>query len=288
MSKRQIKSSPKAEAGGKFLGYVVTPGSEAPDSPYGKKISKMWHALAARGRCLLLVGSISPGPRSERTATSLIPDSEFQYGVFRAMESQEPLLEHLGTWHSHHPNGLPDFSQGDLTHYRSVVTDENYGPGFFVAALCNDRHGLGRGIVDIFGRQGGLHVRLGADRLVVGSGFPSLQPRVGQAERRVESEIAVSAGFPLGSALAEHFTVQERRIESDSVSWIIQSRSGTGFLGAVTQTREPDKHIATSLEVTSGGASLRYDGPVSGDIKTLAAGLLDIVQKLDSCTAASS
>lgn len=279
--KRQIRSSPKAETGGKFLGYIVAPGSEPPASPYGREISNTWRKLADRGHCLLLVGSISPGPRSERTATSLIPDGEFQTGVFRALESHEPSLEHLGTWHSHHPNGLPEFSPGDLAHYRSVIMDQNYEPDFFVAALCNDRSGLARGMVEIFGRHGGLQARLGTDRLIIGSGFPSLQPSVGQVERTIESKASSPACFPLESALAEYFTIKERRVDGDSVSWIIQSRSGSGFLGAVTQAREPDTHVATSLEVTTEGASLRYDGPISGDLKTLVAKLLDTAQKLD-------
>ena len=281
VSKRQIGSSPRTETGGKFLGYVVTAGSEVPSSPYGKEISKTWSKLASNGNYLLLVGSISPGPGSERTDTSLIPDGKFQAGVFRLLESQEPSLEHLGTWHSHHPNGLPEFSQGDLAHYRSVISDKNYGPDFFVAALCNDHNGLARGIVEIFGRHAGLRVRIGTDRLLIGSSFPSLQPSVEKAERAIESKIAVPASFPMESALAEHFKISERRVDDDSVTWIIQPRSASGFLGAVTQAREPHAHLATSLEVTVKGASLRYDGPISGDVKTLVAKLLDIVEKVD-------
>ncbi len=282
VSKRQIGSSPKAETGGKFLGYVVTPGSRAPDSPYGREISKIWSKLAAHGHCLLLVGSISPGPKAKQTATSLLPDGEFQASVFRALESREPSLEHLGTWHSHHPNGLPQFSQEDLAHYRSVIADENYGPDFFVAALCNDRSGLDSGIVEVFGRRGGLHARLGKDRLITGSGFPSLQESVDLAERAAASGTATHTEFPMEAALAGYFAVRERHIDGDSVSWVIQDPSGAGFLGAVIQAREPGGSIATSLEVSVQGASLRYDGPASGDVKNLAARLVDIAKRIDS------
>src|ERR1035437_663340 len=110
VSRRQIEASPRAETGGKFLGYVIELGSKEPKSPYGKQIARNWLQLADKRQCLLLVGSISPGPRAESTATSLIPDAEFQTRVFRALEADEPLLEHLGSWHSHHPNGLSEFS----------------------------------------------------------------------------------------------------------------------------------------------------------------------------------
>lgn len=282
VSKRQIESSPKAETGGKFLGYIITPGSKPPNSPYGREISKVWSKHAAHDHCLLLVGSISPGPKAKRTATALLPDGEFQTKVFRALESQEPTLEHLGTWHSHHPNGLPEFSQGDLAHYRSVVVDENYGPDFFVAALCNDRHGLERSIVEIFGRQGEAHARLGSDRLIIGSEFPSLQESVDLAERTAANGTVADAEFPMEAALASYFSVRERRIDGDSVSWVIRDRSGVGFLGAVIQDREPGGHVATSLEVSIQGASLRYDGPTSADVKTLAARLVDIAEKVDN------
>lgn len=281
VSRRQIGSSPGVETGGKFLGYIITPGSKAPDSPYGRAISKVWSGLAAHGHCLLLVGSISPGPKADRTATSLFPDGQFQANVFRSLESQEPSLEHLGTWHSHHPNGLPEFSQGDLEHYRSVIVDKNYGPDFFVAALCVDRRGLKHSLVEIFGR-GGLHARLGSDRLRIGSGFPSLQESVDLAERTAVSGAVAHAEFPMEAALASYFAVRERRIDGDSVSWVIQDHSGDGFLGAVIQAREPGGHVAASLEVSIEGASLRYDGPASEDLKSLAARLVAIAQKIDS------
>ena len=84
------------------------------------------------------------------------------------------------------------------------------------------------------------------------------------------------------AALASYFSVRERRIDGDSVSWVIRDRSGVGFLGAVIQDREPGGHVATSLEVSIQGASLRYDGPTSADVKTLAARLVDIAEKVDN------
>src|SRR5262249_44316813 len=156
------------------------------------------------------VGSISPGPRARCTPTELLPDGEFQDGVFKYLEAQEPALEHLGTWHSHHPNGLPRFSHGDVAHYQSVVADKNYGPDFFVAGLCIDRSGLDHGAFEIFGRCGGLRQILGRDQYAQTSRTPSLQRAVAEAERAVEKRLA-GAVAPLEAALADYFTIRDRQ-----------------------------------------------------------------------------
>src|SRR5689334_1895504 len=128
VSRRQIKASPRAETGGKFLGFIISPGSRPPDTPYGHAVAGVWRKLAAGDGALLLVGSISPGPRVKSTEVELFPDAEFQGNVFKALEADEPALHHLGSWHSHHPNGMSHFSTGDLAHYRSAVDSENYEP----------------------------------------------------------------------------------------------------------------------------------------------------------------
>jgi hypothetical protein len=281
VSRRQIASSPGVETGGKFLGYVITAGSEPPNSPYGKEMAKVWRKLAAT-ECLLLVGSISPGPRARRTATELLPDGDFQTAVFRSLESTEPTIEHLGTWHSHHPNGLNQFSPGDLAHYQSVIVDKNYEPDFFVAGLCVDGSGLAGGRVEIFGRRGSLHTALGQDRLAVLGGFPSLQPTVAKAERALVSGTGGTGEASLESALAKHFTIRDRQADSDSLSWVITDRSGSGFLGVVTQARGTGGPVAVSLDVTGQGTTLHYDGPISGGIQDLAGRLLRIAEDLEA------
>lgn len=281
VSRRQIASSPGVETGGKLLGYIITAGSEPPKSPYGQLMATTWKELAATGGCLLLVGSISPGPRARRTATELLPDGEFQNAVFRCVESVEPAIEHLGTWHSHHPNGLDQFSSGDLSHYRSVVVDKNYGPDFFVAGLCVDANGLTGGRMEIFG-PGGVRMALGKDKLSFLDGFPSLQPTVAEAERTVAGNIGGTVQVPLETALAKHFTIRERQVDSDSVSWVIADGSDHGFLGVVTAARERGGPVAVSLDVTGPGTTLHYDGPIPGDVREMAGRLLRIVQDLES------
>lgn len=287
-SQQQIAGSPGAETGGKFLGFIIAPGSEPPKTPYGREVAPLWRRLAEDDKnCLLLVGSISPGPRARCTPTELLPDGEFQDGVFKYLESQEPALEHLGTWHSHHPNGLRCFSQGDVAHYQSVIADKNYGPDFFVAGLCVDRSGLERGAFEIFGRRGGLHRVLGRDHYGQTSRTPSLQRAVAEAERAVEKRLA-GAVAPLEAALADYFTICDRHEDGESLSLVIKDRSGSSFQGVVTQVKGHERHVEVSLEVSDQGATLRYDGPLTGDGRSLIGRLQRVLRDVDDATRSAS
>lgn len=91
---------------------------------------------------ILVCGVIDAGPNTRRTPTSLFQDGEYQAQMFRAIESQHPEVEHLGTWHSHHVNGYPELSSGDIETYRRVVNHELHNPPFFYALLVVSRsHG---------------------------------------------------------------------------------------------------------------------------------------------------
>jgi len=281
LSRRQIADSPRAETGGKFVGYVISHNSKVPESPYGRSISSVWAQLASSQGSLLLAGSISPGPRAERTAASLIPDGDFQARVFQSLVAEEPSLEHLGSWHSHHPNGLGEFSSGDVAHYRSVIADRNYEPDYFVAALCHGGWCLDRGIVELYQRRGIERVPLDAMHVSVVGSFPSLQPLVEHIERDADS----GSAFPLGAALARAFVVKERRIESDAVSWVIEGRSGQGLVGVVTQPKGAPSHVAVSVNCRSETATLKFDGSSGGDVKTLVSRLLDFLREVQRAEA---
>jgi hypothetical protein len=261
VSQRQVRDSSRVETGGKFLGYVVPSPSKAPKSAYGKQVADRWHRISkeiAQGRsCLFLVGSISPGPLAQCTETSLLPDGDFQTAVFRSIERLEPDLEHLGTWHSHHPNGLAEFSGGDVRHYESVVVDPNYGPDHFVAGLCIDERGLAYGLFELFSRKGAhRRKRLTSDQIIVDDSFPSLQQTVEQAEDEVRSGGRPS---PLDSALSSAFVIRERREDSDSTSWVVGGRSGPTFLAVITMTAGPQPHVALSVNMSTPDVSLQYD-----------------------------
>jgi len=82
-----------------------------------------------------VVGFIDAGPNAQRTPTSLFQDGDYQERVFRSLEGKYPDLEHLGSWHSHHGNGLATLSAGDRATYHRIVNHERHNTDFFYAPL---------------------------------------------------------------------------------------------------------------------------------------------------------
>ena len=84
-------------------------------------------------------GVIEPGPRAKRTRTSFFQDGEYQTEVFRRIEAEDPTIEHLGNWHTHHVNGYPKLSGGDVATYRRIVNHKLHNLDFFYALLVTAR-----------------------------------------------------------------------------------------------------------------------------------------------------
>lgn len=82
---------------------------------------------------------IAAGPNARRSQTSFFQDGEYQERVFRAVEKQQPRIEHLGNWHTHHVNNLRTLSQGDCETYRKCVNSANHNTDFFYALLVTHR-----------------------------------------------------------------------------------------------------------------------------------------------------
>ncbi len=80
-------------------------------------------------------GTIGPGPKARRTSTSFFQDGDYQEHVFRQVERQQPEIEHLGNWHTHHVNGLETLSGGDIDTYQRIVNHHNHNTAFFYALL---------------------------------------------------------------------------------------------------------------------------------------------------------
>ena len=106
------------ETGGRMVGYFALDGD----------------TLVVRAR-----GVIEPGPNARRTRTSFFQDGEYQTDVFRRIEAKDPTIEHLGNWHTHHVNGYPNLSGGDVATYRRIVNHELHNLDFFYALLVTAR-----------------------------------------------------------------------------------------------------------------------------------------------------
>ena len=107
-------SQSDVEEGGKLLGYV---------SSHKNKIAVQVESY------------IDSGPNVSNSASHLHPNGGYQEAMFRVMESFFPKIEHLGSWHSHHCNGLNDLSEGDKQGYIRSVNNPHYNLDYFFVLL---------------------------------------------------------------------------------------------------------------------------------------------------------
>jgi hypothetical protein len=89
---------------------------------------------------LCVTGIIESGPQAQRTAVSFFQDGAHQERIFRQIERRHPEIEHLGNWHTHHVNGLPRLSGGDIETYFRTVNHHNHNTAFFYAQLVTAKH----------------------------------------------------------------------------------------------------------------------------------------------------
>jgi len=116
----ELQRYPTSEEGGKYIGYVdLNPQSRGRDRNYR----------------VVITDFLPGGPNAKRTAVEFLPDGEFQERLFRQAESRDRNIEHLGSWHSHHCNGLDRLSGGDIEGYFKTVNKRAYRPDVFVASL---------------------------------------------------------------------------------------------------------------------------------------------------------
>jgi hypothetical protein len=87
-----------------------------------------------------VLGIIEPGRNARRSPVMLFQDGEYQEQAFRTIEERIPNIEHLGTWHTHHVNGLQTLSGGDITTYTKTVNHHNHNTDFFYALLVVGKH----------------------------------------------------------------------------------------------------------------------------------------------------
>ena len=98
------------------------------------------HFTLNRGTLVIRAnGLIEAGPKARRTRTSFFQDGDHQTKVFRRIEAEDPSIEHLGNWHTHHMNGYPTLSSGDMATYRRIVNHELHNLDFFYALLVTHR-----------------------------------------------------------------------------------------------------------------------------------------------------
>lgn len=130
---KEIRSNLLVEVGGKYTGYISGPA----------RFSTLRERLEALGDLTLEVADyIDDGPGAQRQSAFHLGDAAWQTQEFRRREEADPEIENLGSWHSHHPNGLSRLSSGDIKGYQRTVNDEGHNHDFFFVSLGVDKHGF--------------------------------------------------------------------------------------------------------------------------------------------------
>lgn len=115
----------QVEEGGKYVGHLLA-GSDSRLHGFG---------FEPDAPAMVITDFLPSGPNATRTAVELQPDGEYQEKLFRQIEQFDPEIEHIGTWHSHHCNGLQTLSSGDVAGYLRTVNKSAYRHDYFFASL---------------------------------------------------------------------------------------------------------------------------------------------------------
>lgn len=147
-SQQEIRLNPQIEVGGKYVGHST---------------------IDERGTLhITVLDYIDAGLSANRTATYHLPDADYQVRAFREAERTDPSVLHLGSWHSHHPNGLAKFSSGDINGYIDSVNSADHSQDFFLASLATDARGLEKADHFLFWRGTSRYHRVESIRIVKG------------------------------------------------------------------------------------------------------------------------
>jgi hypothetical protein len=106
----------------------------------GGRLLGTFHGARDKGLSITVTGVIEPGPKARRSPVEFFQDGDYQENVFRTLEKQQPDIEHLGNWHTHHVNGYPTLSGGDRATYHRIVNHQNHNLDFFYALLVTARN----------------------------------------------------------------------------------------------------------------------------------------------------
>jgi hypothetical protein len=155
----EIKRNPHSEVGGKFVGFIHAPIAFCSDD-------QDWRARLAQLH-IEVVDYIGSGPRATQSAHYLYPDGEYQERVFREIEAKAPDVAHIGTWHSHHCNGLGALSLGDIKTYHYYANHELHSLDFFLATLAIDSNIVSTARHFVFLRRHAAYYELTRDSISI-------------------------------------------------------------------------------------------------------------------------
>ena len=112
-------------------------GSDAEEG--GKLIGRI---TRDRGSIVIKVETfIDSGPGVDHSAGHLVPDGIYQDSLLELVQTLDPGIRYIGSWHSHHCNGVSELSSGDERNYVDTVNDPRYDGDAFLALLIRKING---------------------------------------------------------------------------------------------------------------------------------------------------
>ena len=235
------------------------------------------HFAVDRGTLVIRAnGVIEPGPKARRTSTSFFQDGNHQTQVFRRIEAEDPSIEHLGNWHTHHMNGYPTLSAGDRTTYCRIVNHEKHNLDFFYALLVTHRKkrrtGLDRYAVRhyVFFRGDDAVHEIGRTDVKVTN-----QPRIWPTEHRASDNARREDGVE-GDGTQESVAVRARDqvvlgVLFPSLEPRLSTRTGTFFWKGQLPLIDGSAIDVGVAEIEDNGGLLYYPvvSPASGQVAEL-------------------
>ena len=205
---------------------------------------------------------IDSGPRVNNSVGHLMPDGEYQEAMFRVLEKFDQDINYLGSWHTHHCNGLAELSQGDIRGYRETVNSRQYDLDYFFALLITDLYGAElRKRYYLFVRsQGYADIPDSAVHIIKGAS--PLEQILKSAEEAAFAHRSSQANFYRGAS--EHRPQMEvatdfmQKIRSEDRGWILNS-----FPTAQTLEAKKDGSIYWRwlIPLDDGELKVRYQYP---------------------------
>ncbi len=277
-SQHEVRGHPAVEVGGKLVGHFHHPRgpAAASDDPV------RW----LRQLTVTIVDAIDAGPDAIRTPVYHLPNGPYQSAVLGAIRAVDADARLVGSWHSHHPNGLRTLSDGDLSGYRATLADTRFGWPALVTPLVLDDGGLAtaRWFVILNGVSEPLELSAEAIRIVDGPRpYADAMDRAarrfrtrttqqdlprpatarspssldGTGEGQAAGERPVAAVLATRQRLSDVFDlVRPVRSQAGQLGWQVASQTSAGVVhGSVWPWRAQGDEPTVSIKLVAQGAA---------------------------------
>ncbi|MEV4806314.1 hypothetical protein AB0K18_40500 [Nonomuraea sp. NPDC049421] len=241
----EVAAHPRVEVGGKYVGFIVGGGRHA-------GVKERMEALP--GLTFNITDYLDDGPGAVRTVGSHRGDAGYQVAAFRQLEQRYPHIEHIGSWHSHHPNGLQELSAGDIRGYLETVNEKGHNHDFFFVTLGLDAAGFGtaRHFLFVRGHDGYYEIPPGAIERVPDELCHTMTPVYERAGKGPEEDPPPEGAAPPKTAPQETTTTPQDPPLADATAPVRERAIHEG----ISRHRQDDLHVEGWSHTAEGRSAL--------------------------------